>query len=77
MAKNDSKIVAICDAGPIIHLDELDSLDLLSDFYSLVIPKAVQVEISKHRPRALQHSEVVFKIIDVTEAIPATPYLIL
>lgn len=69
MAKNDSKISAIIDAGPIIHLDELDSLDLLSDFHSLIIPKAVQVEISKHRPEALQHSAVVFKIIDVISPI--------
>lgn len=37
MAKSDSKIVAVCDAGPIIHLDELNCLDLLSDFHSLLL----------------------------------------
>lgn len=65
MAKNDSEKVVICDAGPIIHLHELYSLDLLSGFHSLIIPKTVQVEISKHRPGALQQSEVCFNIIDV------------
>ena len=30
--KNKSELTVVCDAGPIIHLDELDCLDLLSDF---------------------------------------------
>ncbi|MBI5416454.1 hypothetical protein HZA55_00670 [Candidatus Poribacteria bacterium] len=66
MAKNDIEIVAICDAGPIIHLDELDALYLL-DFYSLIISKTVQTEITKHRPDALRQSEI--KIIELTSHI--------
>ena len=65
MAKSDSKIVAVCDAGPIIHLDELNCLDLLSNFHSLLIPKAVQREVEKHRFTALQHPRIIFKTIDV------------
>lgn len=69
VAKNEGKIDAICDAGPIIHLDELDSIDLLSDFHSLIISNAVQVEIIKHRPKALQNEAPTFKIIDI----PSSP----
>ena len=43
----------VCDAGPLIHLDQLDSLDLLSDFTSVQIPEAVWAEVLKHRPKAL------------------------
>ncbi|MFQ5858569.1 MAG: hypothetical protein ACE5LU_23465 [Anaerolineae bacterium] len=31
MAKNDTPAI-VCDAGPIIHLDELNGLSLLADF---------------------------------------------
>lgn len=65
MAKSEGKRDAICDAGPIIHLDELDSLDLLSDFHSLIISKTVQIEVTKHRPKALQNTETILKIIDI------------
>ena len=53
MAKSDS---------PIIHLDELDSLDIISDFHPLIISMAVRTEITKHRPTALQRPEIVFKL---------------
>jgi predicted nucleic acid-binding protein len=38
----------VCDAGPLIHLDELGCLDLLSDFIVL-IPDAVWQEVLLHR----------------------------
>ena len=75
MVKSSSKIAAICDAGPIIHLDELNSLGLLSDFHPLIIPKSVQIEITKHRPRALQHTGITFKVIEVVS--PPEPKLII
>ena len=74
MAKSESKTVAIADAGPIIHLAELDSLNLLSDFNPLIISKTVHTEISNHRPEALQHPEVVFKVIDIIS--PPEPQLL-
>jgi predicted nucleic acid-binding protein len=40
--------IIICDAGPIIHLDELDCLDIL-DFRSILIPETVYREIQKYR----------------------------
>ena len=33
------QVVVVTDAGPVIHLDELNSLDLLADFSLLLIPQ--------------------------------------
>lgn len=43
----------VCDAGPIIHLDELSCLDLLADFKEILLPLSVVEEIEKYRPVAL------------------------
>ncbi len=55
----------VCDAGPLIHLDELGALDLASDMGTLLVPEQVWVEVSRHRPVApeerwgcLSHVEV-------------------
>ena len=63
MARTKGHIAAVCDAGPVIHLDELESLDLLSDFHPLFISNTVQSEIIKHRPAALQRLTH-FKVVD-------------
>ncbi|MCR4322056.1 MAG: hypothetical protein NUV74_17195 [Candidatus Brocadiaceae bacterium] len=39
----------ILDAGPIIHLEEIDSLHLLMDFKRLILPDAVWSEVEYHR----------------------------
>lgn len=52
MARN-SPVQVICDAGPIIHLDELNCLDLLADFDPIWVPEAVWCEVTRHRPEAL------------------------
>lgn len=49
MARNDEGIIVV-DAGPFIHLDELDCLDLLADLSSLVAPESVWREVLVHRP---------------------------
>jgi len=48
----DSRIarVVVCDAGPLVHLDELDSLRLLCDFPSVLVPEVVWAEAQRHRP---------------------------
>ncbi len=51
--------VVVCDAGPLIHLDELGSLDLLGDFPEVLVPEAVWREVLKHRPSALEMKSVV------------------
>lgn len=48
-----AKIEAILDAGPLIHLAELDALDALDDF-DLRVPDAVLIEVASHQPYALE-----------------------
>jgi len=49
----DADTDIVCDAGPIIHLDEISCLDLLRDFRKIFLPFSVVDEIEKHRPLAL------------------------
>jgi predicted nucleic acid-binding protein len=51
MAAND--VLVVLDAGPLIHLDELDCLHLLDGFAELFIPSIVWKEAVHHRPRLL------------------------
>lgn len=39
----------VCDAGPLIHLDELGSLDLMEGFAPLLISETVWREVTRHR----------------------------
>jgi predicted nucleic acid-binding protein len=50
MGKIESPVDVVCDAGPLIHLDELNCLDLLSDFSLILIPEVVWQEVFRHRP---------------------------
>ena len=56
MTKSPTKV--ICDAGPIIHLYELNCLDLLADYEEIVLPLVVEKEILEHRPSALQNQNL-------------------
>ncbi|MFO7904169.1 MAG: hypothetical protein R6U98_16015 [Pirellulaceae bacterium] len=54
MAATETPTHAIaCDAGPLIHLDELGCLTLLSDFARVLLPASVWQEVSRHRAGAL------------------------
>ncbi len=53
--------IVICDAGPIIHLDELACLDLMGDFEEILIPDTVWKEIEHHRPSALEKTGTSFR----------------
>lgn len=57
MVKNDLGPV-ICDAGPVIHLDELQCLDLLADWKVVLVPGEVWREVLQYRPEALTRSTV-------------------
>jgi len=59
----------VLDAGPIIHLDEITCLHLLSDFKELLVPEAVWKEIGYHRPSVLNNSTLPFIKISVLENI--------
>lgn len=46
---SESSVKVVCDAGPLIHLDELDCLPLLKDFDEVLVPEQVWQEVSNHR----------------------------
>ena len=58
-------IGVVCDAGPLIHLDELDSLSLLSGFEPLMVPGQVWQEVAQHRPHALSSPDLPLQRIDI------------
>lgn len=53
--------LVVCDAGPLIHLDEVGALDLLADFAEVLVPGAVWREVEGHRPGALSHPGVTLR----------------
>ena len=68
MAANEiSDIVVVCDAGPLIHLDELGCLDLLADFREVLVPATVWREVETHRPTAFVHPQVALRQVVAQE----------
>src|SRR5262249_7819857 len=65
--------IVVSDAGPLIHLHELHSLDLLADFSRVLVPDAVWREVDAHRPAALQLSTIPFERITTPTVV--TPQL--
>jgi predicted nucleic acid-binding protein len=61
-------LVAVLDAGPIIHLDELAELDLLADFSRCLVPETVMRESERHRPGWQQRTRVSIERISVDTA---------
>lgn len=57
MAETDDGPVVIADAGPLIHLDELEVVQVLEDFREICIPEAVWREVDRHRPGACDKLE--------------------
>jgi predicted nucleic acid-binding protein len=74
MAEIKSQTHIVCDAGPIIHLDELGCLHLLEDFEKVVVPEVVRREVLKHRKAIFDNLEVNW--IDISKQYPiAEPLL--
>jgi predicted nucleic acid-binding protein len=55
----------VCDAGPLIHLDELGCLDLLADWRAVFVPEQVWQEVRRHRPGALEPAIVEMQRVPV------------
>jgi predicted nucleic acid-binding protein len=71
MAGADPASALVCDAGPLIHLEELGCLDLLRDFTEVQVPQAVWVEVQRHRPSALRHRTVKLRrVMSLPDAAP-------
>ena len=64
MVKNDISCEVISDSSPIIHLDEMQCLDLLSDFKRILIVPTVSDEIIKYRPQLLKNIPQYFCNVD-------------
>ena len=63
-------IVAVADTGPLIHLDEIDALQLLSAVDGLLIPQTVYEELEAGTvPSALNHLEYELVEAEETESI--------
>jgi len=62
--------LVVCDAGPLIHLDELGCLDLLADFPAVLVPTEVWREVQRYRPSALGQSVVTLCQVKPTQPIP-------
>jgi predicted nucleic acid-binding protein len=62
--------LVVCDAGPLIHLDEVGCLDLLAGFAQVLVPGVVWDEVERHRPAALRFPGVSFTRTDVDAAPP-------
>ncbi len=72
MAKTEPPaLVVVCDAGPLIHLDELASIDLLSDFTEVLVPSVVWNEVERHRSTALSHTLVRLTRVPVSGRVSA------
>lgn len=76
MAETEPVSAVVCDAGPLIHLDELSALDLLADFAEVLVPDAVWTEVALHRPEALQREGVRLQRITM-ENEPDAAFLVL
>ena len=63
--RNKAPLDVICDAGPLIHLDELGCLDLLADFRGVFVPEQVWREVEHHRASALKYREVSLQRVPV------------
>jgi predicted nucleic acid-binding protein len=63
MVANEARASVVCDAGPLIHLDEMGCLDLLADFEQVLAPDVVWDEVTRHRPDILQSTDL--RIIQV------------
>ena len=69
-----SPSVVVCDAGPLIHLDELGCLDVLMDFSPIFVPQEVWQEVEHHRPTVFQQATLPLQMIPPEDA-PIPPAL--
>jgi len=51
---------AVLDAGPLIHLAELQALDVLGDFSQLYVPAAVRQEVLTYQSKLFEMSSLPF-----------------
>lgn len=57
--------VAVADAGPLIHLSQVDALEFLSAFERVVVPEAVHLELADEVLRS-QLDAIGYDLVDVS-----------
>ncbi|MBN1903654.1 MAG: DNA-binding protein [Deltaproteobacteria bacterium] len=67
MEKIKSSTCVVCDAGPVIHLSELNVLHVFNDFQKVIIPSRVHDEILKYAPLSLDINIKVIREIPIME----------
>jgi predicted nucleic acid-binding protein len=60
----------VLDAGPLIHLSELDALDALQGFSSLYVSPTVAEEVERYQPDALKYIGLTFVAASRIELTP-------
>ncbi len=63
MERSRSSLKAVCDAGPIIHLDELGVLYLIEDFQEILLCPAVIKEVQTKRPTLFEKINPPFVVL--------------
>lgn len=63
MERIRSKAIVVCDAGPMIHLDEVGCLHLMTDFAKVFIPNGVRDEVLKHRQIFFESPDVAWSVV--------------
>ena len=63
MAKIRSQTIVVCDAGPLIHLDEVGHLQLLADFKKVIVPHGVQHEVYRHSQISFEEPDINWSVV--------------
>lgn len=71
MAASDTACVVVCDAGPLIHLDELACIAVLEDFREVLVPNTVWSEVVRYRPSALSCPLISYRQVAPESPLPA------
>jgi predicted nucleic acid-binding protein len=64
---DDDTVIVVCDSGPLIHLDEVDSLILLADFKRIIVPVSVHEEVLRHRPHVFDKDYCSIEIVETKQ----------
>jgi predicted nucleic acid-binding protein len=56
--------IVVCDAGPLIHLDELKCLNLLDIYSRVMVPERVWFEVQRYRASALRRKTITLVRVD-------------
>lgn len=68
MARTEPRAAVAVEAGPLIHLHELDALDLLQDFARVFVPETVWDELADRRPAVLRRQAMRLQRVALQEA---------